>query len=50
MVLRDCIEQSLSLRVGEGANGTLLAVVRGMLLIKQLFTLNQLQQEMLLRG
>ena len=43
IVLRDCIEQNLSLRVGEVRTVTLLAILRGMLLIKQLFTLNQRQ-------
>ena len=43
IVLRDCIEQNLSLRVGEVRTVTLLAILRGMLLIKQLFTLNQHQ-------
>ena len=49
-VLRDCIEQNLSFWVEEVRTVTLLAVVRGMLLIKQLFTLNQRQYEMLRRG
>ena len=50
IVLRDCIEQNLSLGVEEVRTVTLLAILRGTLLIKQLFTLNQRQYEMLRRG